>query len=64
MLAAFLDGVRIGNAGSYLATMRALDFESVELVSASEAMQRYGLSADGGDVLVLWTRGKGPHARL
>ncbi|MGH7461924.1 MAG: hypothetical protein ACREMA_12990 [Longimicrobiales bacterium] len=63
LLGAYLDGVRISDAGAYLANVRAGDFECVELLSASDAMHRYGFSAVGGDVLVLWTRGRGPHAR-
>ena len=63
LLGAYLDGVRIGDAGTHLATVRAADFECVELMSASDARQRYGLSAAGADVLVIWTRGRGPHAK-
>ncbi|MGH7466454.1 MAG: hypothetical protein ACRENP_00560 [Longimicrobiales bacterium] len=62
LLGAYQDGVWIGDAGTHLANVRSADFESVELLSASDAMQRYGLSAAAGDVLVLWTRGRGPHA--
>jgi hypothetical protein len=63
LLGAYLDGVWIGDAGRRMGHVRASDFESVELLSASDAMQRYGLSAAGSDVLVIWSRGRGPHAR-
>jgi hypothetical protein len=62
MLPAYLDGVGIGDVGTYLAHVRARQFESVELLSSSDAMQRYGFSATGSDALVIWTRGRGPHA--
>jgi hypothetical protein len=63
MIAAFVDGVRLNDAASYLESTRLLDLESVELVRASEAGWRYGFAADGADALVIWTRGRGPHAR-
>jgi hypothetical protein len=63
MIPTWLDGVSIGDAGTYLAHARAMQFESAELLNASDAMQRYGFSAANSDVLVLWTRGRGPHAR-
>jgi len=63
MIAAFIDGVRTANAGAYLDAMRASDVESVELLSASDALQRYGASAGGAEALIIWTRGNGPHAR-
>ena len=62
LLAAYIDDVWIGDVGTYLAQVRAAVGESVELLSSSAAMQRYGPSTTGPDVLVLWTRGRGPHA--
>jgi len=62
MIGAYHDGVRISDAGALLASVRGIDYASVELLSASDAMQRYGFSAVGSDVLVLWTRGRGPYA--
>jgi hypothetical protein len=62
-IAAFLDGARLPDAGAYLSRTRALDIESIELIRASEAMRRYGLTAVTEEVLVLWSRGLGPYAR-
>jgi hypothetical protein len=62
MMAAFVDGVRIGDAGSFLATARVRDFRSIELLGTAAAMQRYGLGAEGGEALDIRTRGSGPRA--
>ncbi|MGH7459951.1 MAG: hypothetical protein ACREMA_02845 [Longimicrobiales bacterium] len=63
MIVVIVDGVRISDAGRYLATTRVSDLESVELVSAGDAQLRYGLAGEGAEVLALWTRGRGPHSR-
>jgi hypothetical protein len=63
MIAAFVDDVRVSHTVSLLETTRALDLESVELVRAGEAGWRFGMAADGAEALVIWTRGRGPHAR-
>jgi hypothetical protein len=58
-----VDGISIGDAGGYLEATRVSSLQSMELVSASDANLRYGRAADGAEVLVLWTRGRGPQAR-
>lgn len=63
MIVTYVDGVRISDPASFLAIARADEFESVELASASGAMQRDGISVAGSEVLIVWTRGRGPYAR-
>jgi hypothetical protein len=61
MIGLVVDGIAIGDAGSYLAVTRLSSLESIELVSARDANHRYGMGANGAEALVLWTRGRGPH---
>jgi hypothetical protein len=61
MALTYVDRVRVWDAGLFLASARADEYESVELLSSTEAQQRYGLFGGGGDVLVLWTRGRSRH---
>lgn len=63
MIVLVIDGIRASDAGGYLDLTRLSDLESMELVGAAEANMRYGLAASGAEVLALWTRGRGPHAR-
>ena len=63
MIGVYVDGVRISQAGAYMEAMRALDFQSLEILSATEATTRYGLSSGGTDALVLWSRGRGPYTK-
>ena len=62
MITLILDGTRVSDTGGYLDSTRLSNLESIELVSAAEANMRYGFAAGGGEVLALWTRGRGPHA--
>jgi len=62
MIAAYVDGVRISNAGAFLESVEASLYESIELLSAADAALRYGLSANGREVLILWNEGRGPYA--
>jgi hypothetical protein len=58
----FLNGTRLVNAGSYLLNARLDEFEIVALLSEAAALARYGISAAGGDVLVLWRTGMSPRS--
>src|SRR5688500_10710627 len=62
MIAAFIDGVRTANAGAYLDAMRASDVGIFEMLSASEALHRYGASEGDVEALIFWTRSKRLHA--
>lgn len=57
----FVDGVRVRKAGEYVSAFQVTSFESAELVSGAKQTARYGHAAE--DVLVIWTRGHGPHAK-
>jgi hypothetical protein len=63
MIATYVDGVRITDVGAYLNSVALQDIESIEIVAAADAMLRYGLGANGGEVMVMWTKGRGPHAK-
>lgn len=61
MIAVVLDGIHITNADASVWNSPIGSFESIELLSASDAMSRYGIN--GGEALELWTKGSGPFAR-
>lgn len=61
MIDAFVDGVRIGDIGSFLARVQASDFQSIEFVSTSSA-GRDVATGGPGEALILWTRGRGPYS--
>ena len=58
MSVTYVNRVRVSDVGRFLSSARADEFDSMELLSATEALQRYGLSGDGGDVIVLWSRAR------
>jgi hypothetical protein len=60
----FLDGTRLADAVSHLKNARLADFESVTLLSEIDAMTRFGFSADGAEVLMLWSVGRRPRSRF
>jgi hypothetical protein len=60
---AVVDGVRLMRSGEFLKTVRAAEVESVELITPLQAALRYGVSPHATETLVVWTRGRGPHAR-
>ena len=62
-IASYVDGVRMSDSGTYLNSVVLRDVESIEIMTAADAMLRYGLGANGGEVLVVWTKGRGPHAK-
>lgn len=58
---AFVDGMRIGDVGAFLARAQATEFESIEFVSTASAGR--DVAAGGpGEALILWTRGRGPYS--
>ena len=57
----YVNGSRIGDAGTYLLTLSPNAIESVELLTPILAGARYGTQAGRG-VLEIYTRGNGPHA--
>lgn len=61
MVQVYVDGVRIPDPGSYLLNLPANGIESVEVLSPLQAGARYG-TGSGRGVLVIYTRGNGPHA--
>jgi hypothetical protein len=61
MVEVFLDGVAIGLAAEQLLTLPLMDLESVEFLHPFQAGQ-WGYEASLYGALVLWTRGRGPHA--
>lgn len=62
MVAVIVDGFPYFDAPEMLRSATLDNFESVELMSAMEAGFRYGLEASQRGALILWTRGRGPHA--
>lgn len=58
-----VDGVSISDAGGYLETTRVSNLQSMELISASETKLFFGMAGGADEVLVIWTPGRGPHAR-
>jgi hypothetical protein len=58
----YVDGMRINDAIRYLSTTNAQEFESFELLTPEKARGQFGASVGDNDVLVLWTKGRGPHA--
>jgi CarboxypepD_reg-like domain len=63
MILVVIDGNAVPGGGDVLLGITAADFESVEYMPPIEAGARYGLHAGIQGALVLWTRGRGPHAR-
>jgi hypothetical protein len=63
MIGVVVDGTAISDAGAYLEATRLSSLESIELLNTADAYLHYGLAAHGAEVLVIWTRGRGPHAR-
>lgn len=61
MVAVFVDGVRIAAPQYFLYNLQVTEFESIEYVSPLSGAIRYGLDAGHHGVLLLWTRGRGPH---
>lgn len=58
-----MDGMLItGDEERNFRQLHLSDFESVEYLPPMEAGQRYGLQAAATGALVLWSRGRGPHA--
>lgn len=62
MIAVVVDGFPAYDAPELLRNATLDNFESVELVSGPEAGFRYGMQASQRGALILWTRGRGPHA--
>ncbi|MBX6363030.1 MAG: TonB-dependent receptor plug domain-containing protein [Gemmatimonadetes bacterium] len=57
MVPVYVDGVRVGNAITFLNGLAVDEFESIELVPAAVAATRYGLDAGAaGGALVLTSR--------
>lgn len=66
MVAIIIDGSDTGLDGEpalrFVQGLRISDYESMEYLSTVDAGTRYGLHAADRGALVLWTRGRGPHA--
>ncbi|MGH7468184.1 MAG: hypothetical protein ACRENP_09375 [Longimicrobiales bacterium] len=62
-IATYVDGLRIIDASRYLSTTNARDIESIELLTPMDAQGQLGMSAGRNEVLVLWSKGRGPHVR-
>ncbi|HEX6260160.1 MAG TPA: hypothetical protein VFZ51_05865 [Woeseiaceae bacterium] len=62
MVAVVVDGFPYYDAADMLRGATLDNFESVELMSPMEAGFRYGMEASQRGALILWTRGRGPHA--
>jgi hypothetical protein len=62
MVTVVLDGVVIGRVGDLFETIPTMDIESIESLRPLAAIQ-WGLQASANGALVIWTRGRGPHAR-
>jgi hypothetical protein len=62
MVEVFLDGVSIGLAPDLLMNLPMMDVESIEFLHPLQAA-RWGYDASLYGALVIWTRGRGPHAR-
>lgn len=58
----YVDGVQVAMPSAYLERLRLDEVESVEYIPPVEAGPRYGSNSAHG-VLVVHTRGNGPHAR-
>ena len=63
MISVFVDRGQVSDPGSYLRALRLANVESIELMAMPDARSAYGLSAIGSEVLVIWTRGRGPFSR-
>jgi hypothetical protein len=63
MILVVVDGNEVPGGGDMLLGMTGTDLESVEYLPPIEAGARYGIQAAIQGALVLWTRGRGPHAR-
>jgi hypothetical protein len=61
MVEVFLDGMAVGLAPELLQALPLMDLESVEFFHPFQAGQ-WGYEASIYGALVLWTRGRGPHA--
>jgi hypothetical protein len=57
-----LDDMVIDDPETTLRGLNLTHFESAEYLPPAEAGFRYGLEAGASGALVLWTRGRGPHA--
>ena len=62
MIAVVVNGFPYFDAPEMIRGATLDNFESVELLSPMEAGFRYGMQASRLGALILWTRGRGPHA--
>jgi len=62
MIVVVLDGVPFTRPDASIWNLPIGLFESIQLLSASDAMVRYGVN--NGEALEVWTKGRGPHARI
>jgi hypothetical protein len=60
MIPVYLDDVRVPDPATLLTTTQVADLESLELIRDEQAQTRYGIF---DEVLVLWSKGCGPHVR-
>jgi hypothetical protein len=62
-LPVYVDNLPVHDPVSFLRDLTIGDYESIELITAVEAQTRFGMeAAAAGGALILWTRGRGPHA--
>jgi hypothetical protein len=62
MVEVIFNGMSVGLAGDFLETLDLTDVESMEFLHPLAAGMEWGLRASGNGALVIWTRGRGPHA--
>ncbi len=64
MVQVVVDDIRIppGEGGALLRTLPSSEIESIEFVSPTQAVLRYGVGGDAGNgVVLIYTRGRGPY---
>lgn len=59
MVAVYVDGVLINSGGAFLYNLGLDEIEELELLSESEAVSRFGLSAGSGALAITTKRGPG-----
>jgi hypothetical protein len=60
-VAVYVNGLISDNGDFFVRNIRLSDYESIEFLSPANAGQRFGLEGSANGVLLLWTRGSGPH---
>lgn len=64
MIVVFVDDVRVIDVASFLERTAAEDLQSIEFLGTAAATSRYPATAGYGEILVIWSFGRGPYRNV